>query len=49
MRFLSEAKYDEVIAVLGSFPHITMETKLQGRERRLSFSACIYSLYSEVL
>ncbi|KAI5094313.1 translocation protein SEC63-like [Silurus meridionalis] len=29
LRFLGEEKYDEVIAVLGSFPHITMETKLQ--------------------
>ncbi|XP_031726178.1 translocation protein SEC63 homolog [Anarrhichthys ocellatus] len=29
LRFLGEEKYDEVIAVLGSFPHITMDTKLQ--------------------
>ncbi|KAK0136164.1 Translocation protein SEC63 [Merluccius polli] len=29
LRFLGEEKYDEVIAVLGSFPHIAMETKLQ--------------------
>uniref|UniRef100_A0AAY5KNX4 Translocation protein SEC63 homolog n=1 Tax=Esox lucius TaxID=8010 RepID=A0AAY5KNX4_ESOLU len=29
LRFLGEEKYDEVMAVLGSFPHITMETKLQ--------------------
>ena len=30
LRFLVEEKYDEVISVLGSFPHIAMETKLQG-------------------
>uniref|UniRef100_A0AAY5EA06 Translocation protein SEC63 homolog n=1 Tax=Electrophorus electricus TaxID=8005 RepID=A0AAY5EA06_ELEEL len=30
LRFLGEEKYDEVMAVLGSFPSITMETKLQG-------------------
>ncbi|KAM9783059.1 translocation protein SEC63 homolog [Neosynchiropus ocellatus] len=29
LRFLVEDKYDEVMSVLGSFPHITMETKLQ--------------------
>lgn len=29
LRFLGDEKYDEVKAVLGSFPHITMETKLQ--------------------
>uniref|UniRef100_A0A8C5BJL3 Translocation protein SEC63 homolog n=1 Tax=Gadus morhua TaxID=8049 RepID=A0A8C5BJL3_GADMO len=29
LRFLVEEKYDEVISVLGSFPHIAMETKLQ--------------------
>ncbi|KAJ3606824.1 hypothetical protein NHX12_026343, partial [Muraenolepis orangiensis] len=29
LRFLGEEKYDEVIAVLSSFPHIAMETKLQ--------------------
>uniref|UniRef100_A0A3Q2P466 Translocation protein SEC63 homolog n=1 Tax=Fundulus heteroclitus TaxID=8078 RepID=A0A3Q2P466_FUNHE len=29
LRFLGEEKYDEVMAVLGSFPHITMEIKLQ--------------------
>uniref|UniRef100_A0A4W4FGV8 Translocation protein SEC63 homolog n=1 Tax=Electrophorus electricus TaxID=8005 RepID=A0A4W4FGV8_ELEEL len=29
LRFLGEEKYDEVMAVLGSFPSITMETKLQ--------------------
>ncbi|XP_053700031.1 translocation protein SEC63 homolog [Synchiropus splendidus] len=29
LRFLGEEKYDEVMSVLGSFPHITMETKLQ--------------------
>uniref|UniRef100_A0A8C5GG04 J domain-containing protein n=1 Tax=Gouania willdenowi TaxID=441366 RepID=A0A8C5GG04_GOUWI len=31
LRFLGEEKYDEVMAVLGSIPHITMDTKLQGR------------------
>lgn len=31
LRFLGEEKYDEVFAVLGSFPHITMDTKLQGQ------------------
>ena len=31
LRFLGEEKYDEVISVLGSFPHIAMETKLQGQ------------------
>lgn len=30
LRVLGEEKYDEVMAVLGSFPHITMDTKLQG-------------------
>lgn len=30
LRTLGEEKYDEVMAVLGSFPHITMDTKLQG-------------------
>lgn len=30
LRFLGEEKYDEVMAVLGSFPHITMDIKLQG-------------------
>ncbi|XP_023692607.1 translocation protein SEC63 homolog isoform X1 [Paramormyrops kingsleyae] len=29
LRFLGEEKYDEVMGVLGSFPHITMDTKLQ--------------------
>ncbi|XP_072297746.1 translocation protein SEC63 homolog [Eucyclogobius newberryi] len=29
LRFLGEEKYDEVMAVLGSLPHITMDTKLQ--------------------
>ncbi|TNN71634.1 Translocation protein SEC63 [Liparis tanakae] len=29
LRFLGEEKYDEVLAVLGSFPHIAMVTKLQ--------------------
>ncbi|KAG7240578.1 hypothetical protein INR49_026727 [Caranx melampygus] len=29
LRFLGEEKYDEVMAVLGSFPYITMDTKLQ--------------------
>uniref|UniRef100_A0A8D0D3V4 Translocation protein SEC63 homolog n=1 Tax=Sander lucioperca TaxID=283035 RepID=A0A8D0D3V4_SANLU len=29
LRFLGEEKYDEVLSVLGSFPHITMDTKLQ--------------------
>ncbi|XP_077593213.1 translocation protein SEC63 homolog [Stigmatopora nigra] len=29
LRFMEEEKYDEVMAVLGSFPHITMDTKLQ--------------------
>uniref|UniRef100_H2MQ10 Translocation protein SEC63 homolog n=1 Tax=Oryzias latipes TaxID=8090 RepID=H2MQ10_ORYLA len=29
LRFLGEEKYDEVMGVLGSFPSITMETKLQ--------------------
>ncbi|XP_057677981.1 translocation protein SEC63 homolog [Corythoichthys intestinalis] len=29
LRFLGEEKYDEVMAVLGSFPHISMDTKLQ--------------------
>lgn len=29
LRFLADEKYDEVKAVLGSFPHINMETKLQ--------------------
>lgn len=30
LRLLGEEKYDEIMAVLGSFPHITMDTKLQG-------------------
>uniref|UniRef100_A0A8C1L6L4 Translocation protein SEC63 homolog n=1 Tax=Cyprinus carpio TaxID=7962 RepID=A0A8C1L6L4_CYPCA len=29
LRFLGEEKYEEVLAVLGSFPYINMETKLQ--------------------
>ncbi|XP_062323285.1 translocation protein SEC63 homolog [Osmerus eperlanus] len=29
LRFLGEDKYDEVMAVLGSLPHVTMDTKLQ--------------------
>ncbi|KAL2081787.1 hypothetical protein ACEWY4_021605 [Coilia grayii] len=29
LRFLGEEKYEEVLAVLGSFPHVTMDTKLQ--------------------
>ncbi|KAA8583126.1 hypothetical protein FQN60_015672 [Etheostoma spectabile] len=29
LRFLGEEKYDEVLSVLGSFPHITMDTILQ--------------------
>ncbi|XP_028823802.1 translocation protein SEC63 homolog isoform X1 [Denticeps clupeoides] len=29
LRFLGEEKYDEVMGVLSSLPHITMETKLQ--------------------
>lgn len=31
LRFLGEEKYDEVMAVLGSFPYIHMENKLQGK------------------
>lgn len=31
LRCLGEEKYDEVMAVLGSFPHITMDIKLQGQ------------------
>lgn len=31
LRVLGEEKYDEVMAVLGSFPHVTMDTKLQGQ------------------
>lgn len=30
LRFLGEEKYDELMAVLGTFPHITMDIKLQG-------------------
>lgn len=30
LRFLGDEKYDEVMGVLASFPHINMETKLQG-------------------
>lgn len=30
LRVLGEEKYDEVMAVLGTFPHITMDIKLQG-------------------
>ncbi|XP_059838975.1 translocation protein SEC63 homolog [Hypanus sabinus] len=29
LRFLSEEKYEEVMAVLGSFPHVSMDIKLQ--------------------
>uniref|UniRef100_A0A3P8UTX3 SEC63 homolog, protein translocation regulator n=1 Tax=Cynoglossus semilaevis TaxID=244447 RepID=A0A3P8UTX3_CYNSE len=29
LRFLGEEKYEEVMAVLGSFPHLTMDIKLQ--------------------
>lgn len=39
LRFLGEEKYDEVMAVLGSFPYINMETKLQG-----GFKQRLYSL-----
>lgn len=31
LRFLGEEKYDEVMGVLGSFPHLNMDTKLQGQ------------------
>lgn len=34
LRFLGEEKYDEVMGVLGSFPSITMETKLQGKSKK---------------
>lgn len=37
LRFLGEEKYDEVMAVLGSFPHISMETKLQGQSSNAPF------------
>lgn len=30
LRCLGDEKYDEAMAVLGSFPHITMDIKLQG-------------------
>lgn len=39
LRVLGDEKYDEVMAVLGSFPHITMDTKLQGGFPRLFSSA----------
>lgn len=49
LRFLGEEKYDEVMAVLGSFPHITMETKLQGNERRgFTSVAIIYSVFQVI-
>uniref|UniRef100_A0A669DS16 Translocation protein SEC63 homolog n=1 Tax=Oreochromis niloticus TaxID=8128 RepID=A0A669DS16_ORENI len=37
LRFLGEEKYDEVMAVLGSFPHITMDIKLQESCSRFLF------------
>uniref|UniRef100_A0A673VZY0 Translocation protein SEC63 homolog n=1 Tax=Salmo trutta TaxID=8032 RepID=A0A673VZY0_SALTR len=44
LRFLGEEKYDEVMAVLASFPSITMDTKLQGEVTPLLWSLCLYSL-----
>uniref|UniRef100_A0A4W3JCS7 Translocation protein SEC63 homolog n=1 Tax=Callorhinchus milii TaxID=7868 RepID=A0A4W3JCS7_CALMI len=32
LRFLSEEKYDGVMAVLSNFPHVSMEVKLQGKD-----------------
>uniref|UniRef100_A0AAX7VBK2 Translocation protein SEC63 homolog n=1 Tax=Astatotilapia calliptera TaxID=8154 RepID=A0AAX7VBK2_ASTCA len=37
LRFLGEEKYDEVMAVLASFPHITMDIKLQGQSLKTHF------------
>lgn len=31
LHFLEDEKYEEVMAVLGSFPHITMDIKSQGK------------------
>lgn len=30
LHFLEDKKYDEVMAVLGSFPYVTMDIKPQG-------------------
>lgn len=36
LHFLEDEKYEDVMAVLGSFPHITMDIKPQGKWYSLS-------------
>lgn len=40
LHFLEDKKYEEVMAVLGSFPYVTMDIKPQGEWEVLLFSVC---------
>lgn len=40
LHFLEDKKYDEVMAVLGSFPHVTMDIKPQGKSEVFLFCIC---------
>lgn len=40
LHFLEDKKYEEVMAVLGSFPYVTMDIKPQGEWEVLLFCAC---------
>lgn len=43
LHFLEDKKYDEVMAVLGSFPYVTMDIKPQGEWEVLLFCICCSS------
>lgn len=40
LHFLEDKKYEEVMAVLGSFPYVTMDIKPQGEREVLLFCVC---------
>lgn len=40
LHFLEDKKYDEVMAVLGSFPYVTMDIKPQGKSEVFLFYMC---------
>lgn len=40
LHFLEDKKYEEVMAVLGSFPYVTMDIKPQGEWEVLLFCVC---------
>lgn len=40
LHFLEDKKYEEVMAVLGSFPYVTMDIKPQGKWEVILFCVC---------